>query len=188
MNDEANTTQREKRHAVIYFSPKNSKAYKELAARVRSDGGRTTLVWSNQWKGAESILTECRGVIIERNCKNADDIVEAYRRYAVDVEIHYTDENGEFSEDGEAEEETITEEPVTAEEPPITEETVTEPESGATEDEEEHVDPDTTSDAVVEEAEAEDGDASTDPDSDSEDAGTADDSGEAGAEKPTDSS
>ena len=59
MNEHESTApnQREKRHAALYFSPKNSKAYKELAARVRSDGGRTTLVWSNQWKGAESILT-----------------------------------------------------------------------------------------------------------------------------------
>lgn len=152
-------TKRDKRHAALYFSPKNSKAYKELAARVRSDGGKTTLVWSNQWRGAESILTECRAIIVEEGCKNAEDIVEAYRRYAVNCEIHFADANGEFPEDAE----------------------------GATDDEKEHDDQDTASDPVVEDAGSDAASDAGELDGDGEDAGTEDEGGEEGSEEPTDS-
>lgn len=206
MNDEANTVQREKRHAALYFSPKNSAAFKELAARIRSDGGRTTLIWSQQWQGAESILTEARAIVIEQGCKNADAIVEAYRRYSIDVEIHFADENGEFAEDSmpDPANDVITDEQAAAtlaasladaglidesDDPVVTDEQAAETLASCMEDttdEKEHTDPDTTTDAIVEAKEDGAGEDPVDPDSDSEDAGTADASGEAGAEEPVD--
>lgn len=160
------TNQREKRHAALYFSPKHSKAYKELAARIRSDGGRTTLIWSNQWKGAESILTECRAIVIEKGCANAENIEEAYRRYAIDVEIHYADSDGEFEEDNAID--------------PAEDE-------GATGDDEEHADSDSTSDTTVQEEDIEAGSDTADSDGDGGDGGASDDSAEAGEEESTDS-
>jgi len=174
--------QREKRHAALYFSPKNSEAYKELAARVRSDGGKTTLVWSNRWRGAESILTECRAIIVEEGCENADDIVEAYRRYAVNCEIHFADAKGEFPDD----------------DAPPANDTFIEPDDttdqngdGSVDDEdeaieEEHTDPDAETDSAVEEAEERSDTDSGDSDGDGEDAGTADEGGEAGTEDASD--
>jgi hypothetical protein len=199
MSEADNTVRREKRHAVLYFSPKNSAAFKELAMRIRSDGGRTTLVWSKQWKGAESILVECRGVVIEKGCANETDIVEAYRRYSHDVEIHFADANGEFTDedeetedevnaraDAEAAESRAAIEAAGGETTTEAEPAILDPE-GATDDEEEHDDPDATPDAVVEETTGGEGAEPVDPDSDGEDAGTADDSGEAGAEEPVNS-
>ena len=198
MNDEANTQQREKRHAALYFSAKNSAAFKELAARIRSDGGRTTLVWAKQWKGAESILTECRAIVIEEGCVNADDIVEAYRRYGQDVEVHYADENGEFASDhveAETDEQreanADSEAAASREERGATkeeDEAALAAEVGATPDEEEHDDSDATSDTVVPTEDGGTGDDPVDPDSEGGDAGTEDDGAEASDEKPTDSS
>jgi hypothetical protein len=170
--------QRAKRHAVLYFSPKNSDAFKELAARVRSDGGRTTLVWSNRWKGAESILTECRAIIIEKDCANATAIQEAYRRYAVDCEIHFADADGEFAEAdaGFIEPDDTTDQNADGS---------VDDDEGAT-SEESDTDPDAASDAVVQ-AEAEAGDDPVDPVSDGEDDGPSEDSGEAGEESASDS-
>lgn len=159
----SDTEQRSKRHAVLYFSPKNSDAYKELAARVRSDGGRTTLVWSDRWKGAESILTECRAIIIEKGCPNDTAIQEAYRRYAVDCEIHFADANGEFEEATDtADPQTVIVEDIGDDlekvsrgtlgdgiEPDDTTESVDDEEEGAT-NEESDTDSDAASDSVVE--------------------------------------
>lgn len=194
-------TQREKRHAVLYFSAKNGPAFKELAARIRGDGGRTTLVWSNQWKGAESILAEARAVVIERGCVNEEDIVEGYRRYASDVEIHFADGNGEFT-DGEPVEETEEELEARADAEAAESRAAIEAEGGETTetadpeildpvgatDEEEHDDPDAASDAVVEEADGGDGEDPVATDSDGEVAGTEDDGAEAGTEEPSDKS
>jgi len=159
---EANTNQREKRHAALYFSPANSTAYKELAARIRNDGGRTTLVWSKQWKGPESIRTEVRAIVVEAGCANADKIVEAYQRYAIDVEVHFADASGEFIAEDEPED------------------------TGGATNEEEHVDTDAETDAVVEVEEPATEDDGENLDSLVEDAGTQDDSGEEGAEESTD--
>jgi hypothetical protein len=183
--------QREKRHAALYFSPKNSKAYKELAARVRSDGGRTTLVWSSRWRGAESILTECRAVVIEKGCVNADAIVEAYRRYAIDVEIHFADADGEF--EGSVDEDDLEaiadlEAAASREERDATkeeDEAALAAEVGATH-EEEHADQDAATDTAIQEEDSGDGEASVDSDSDGEDAGTEDVGGEEGTEESTD--
>ena len=92
----SNTTQRENKHAILYFSPQNSSAYKELAARIRAEGGRTTCVWSQKWKGAESLMMEGRAIVIEEGCMHAEEICDAYRKYANDVEIHFADANGQF--------------------------------------------------------------------------------------------
>lgn len=176
--------QREKRHAALYFSPKNSSAYKELAARVRSDGGRTTLVWSNRWKGAESILTECRAIIIETGCANATDIKEAYQRYAVDCEIHFADANGEFAEDTEA-----AGDGTGFIEPDDTTDQNGDgsvDDEGAANDAQEHIDPDATPDAVVQAEDGGDGEDPVDPDSDGGDDGASDASGEEGQEEATD--
>lgn len=100
MSNEPNTVQRERKHAAIYFSPANSKAFKSLAARVRAEGGRTTCIWSSKWKGAENLLMEARAVVIERGCPNAEEICNAYRKYANDVEIHFVNTDGEFEEEG----------------------------------------------------------------------------------------
>lgn len=176
--------QRQKRHAVLYFSPKNSDAFKELAARVRSDGGRTTLVWSDRWKGAESILTECRAIIIEEGCRNATEIQEAYRRYAVDCEIHFANAKGEFAEDDapsgdgagfiEPDDTTDQNGDGSADE-----------DEGAANDEEEHTDPDAASDTVVQ-AEGGDGEDPVDPDSDGGIDGPSDNGGQESEEKPSD--
>lgn len=102
MSDEANTVKRERQHAVLYFEAGNSVAFKELAARIRSEGGRTTLVWSDRWSGTENLLMEARAVVIQKDCANAEAICAAYRQYAHDVEIHFVNTEGEFEEeDGE---------------------------------------------------------------------------------------
>lgn len=197
-------TQREKRHATLYFSAKNGAAFKELASRIRGDGGRTTLVWSSQWKGAESIMSEARAIVVERGCPNAEDIVEAYRRYAADVEVHYADSNGEFSEDSttvsDAIEEAEDDIEARADAEAAESRAAIEAEGGETTetadpdildpvgatDEEEHDDPDAASDAVVEDAGEAEGVPGEVPDSDGEDAGTEDDSAEERPEEPTD--
>lgn len=92
----SNTTQRENKHAILYFSQRNSQAWKALAARIRAEGGRTTLVWSNQWKGAKSMMMEGRAIVIEEGCTYANEICDAYRQYASDVEIHFADGAGNF--------------------------------------------------------------------------------------------
>lgn len=214
MNNEASgTSQREKRHAALYFSPKNSDAYKELAARIRSDGGRTTLVWSRQWKGAESIMSEARAIVVEKGCQNADDIVEAYRRYAIDVEIHFADASGEFSEgeseltaptaeelieeteadiearaDAEAAESRAEIEAAGGETTETADPAILDPEDDGATIEEEHTDADAASDAAVQTEDGGDGEDPVDPNSDGDDAGTEDDGAEAGAEEPTDKS
>jgi hypothetical protein len=182
------TEQRSKRHAALYFSPKNSAAFKELAARIRGDKGRTTLVWSKNWKGAESIMTEARAIVVERGCRNADKIVEAYRRYAIDVEIHMADANGEFKEEADDDLEAIAdaeaqasrdERDVTKEE----DEVALAAEVGAIDGEDSSS---AEADAAVED-DAEDGeDTRADSDGDFEDEGTEDDGGEAGTEESTD--
>lgn len=87
---------RSEKHAAIYFDSRHGKAFKELAARVRGEGGRTTLVWSSQFRGAQSLLPEARAVIIEQGAPNAALIEDTYSKLAHDVEIWYADENGEF--------------------------------------------------------------------------------------------
>lgn len=175
--------QREKRHAVLYFSAKASEAFKELAARIRSDGGRTTLVWSNRWKGAESILTECRAIVIEEGCANASEIEEAYRRYAVDCEIHYADSDGEFAEEATAKEEPFIEPDDTTDQ---NGDGSDDDDEGATPDEESNTDPDAASDSVVEEASGGEGEDPVDPVSDSGDDGASDVSAEEGQEGSSD--
>ena len=94
----AEPERRDSKHAIIYFDRKNTEAFKELGARVREAKGRTTLVWSSRWQGPQNILKEGRAVIIQKGCANADDICDAYRQYASDVEIHFVDDAGEFLE------------------------------------------------------------------------------------------
>jgi hypothetical protein len=87
--------------AVLYFSSNCGAAYKKLAERVRSEGSRTTLVWSNQFKGPESMIEEARAVIIHKNAR-AEMIAHAYETLGQDVEIHFADDDGEFIDDEEA--------------------------------------------------------------------------------------
>lgn len=88
------TDKRADKHAVIYFEQGASAAMKELAGQIRGEGGKTTLVWAKQWIGAENMLPEARAVIIQKGCANEAKIVEAYRKYGVDVEIHFVNEDG----------------------------------------------------------------------------------------------
>ena len=156
--------------------------------------------------------------MIETGCAHADDIVEAYRRYAVDVEVHFADANGEFAEDDpRTEMERVADEEAEASRQAIAlENEVVENEDGEVmfdpnvvvsdeqaeatlassqldEDagathEEEHTDQNAATDTVVSEADGGDGEAPVDPASDGGDAGTEDVGGEAGTEEPTDQS
>lgn len=85
---------RKDKHAVIYFEPGSAAAMKDLAGQIRGEGGKTTLVWANKWKGPENLMPEARAVIIEKGCSNEEKIVEAYRKYGIDVEIHFVNEDG----------------------------------------------------------------------------------------------
>ena len=128
--------------------------------------------------------------------KPADQPLEHARAETVgDVEIHFADANGEFSEDEETEDEVNARADAEAAESRAAieaagGETTTEADPaildpvGATDDEEEHDDPDAETDAAVEEEDGGEGQDPVDPDSDGEDAGTEDDSGEAGSEEP----
>lgn len=90
------TVQRNQKHVTIYFTPGSSEVMKALAANVRSQGGKTTTVWSNRWKGPENLIMETRAVIIERGCENDVDIAQAYLQFTQEVEVHFVDHNGEF--------------------------------------------------------------------------------------------
>jgi hypothetical protein len=190
--NEPNTEQRQRQHAALYFDAKNSKAFKELAGRIRSEGGRTTLIWSDRWNGPENMLMEARAVVIQQGCDNANEICDAYRKYAHDVEIHFADENGEFPEDdGRTEMEKTADEEAQAsreergatkedDEAALAEEVATD----VAEDE----NPESEDDAIVQ-AETEDADAGeddSDGDSDDDSDGE-DDSDEEGSEKSSDS-
>jgi len=85
---------RASKHAVIYFEQGAQAAMKDLAGQIRGEGGKTTLVWANRWRGAENLITEARAVIIQKGCANEEKIVEAYRKYGVDVEIHFVNQDG----------------------------------------------------------------------------------------------
>lgn len=85
---------RENKHAVIYFEPGATDAMKDLAGQIRGEGGKTTLIWAKQWRGAENLIPEARAVIIQKGCANEEKIVEAYRKYGVDVEIHFVNQDG----------------------------------------------------------------------------------------------
>ena len=50
--------------------------------------------WAKMWKGAENLIPEARAVIIQKGCANEEKIVEAYRKYGVDVGIHFVNEDG----------------------------------------------------------------------------------------------
>jgi hypothetical protein len=93
------TEKRDTKHAVLYFDSGNSNEFKDLASRVRSEGGKTTLVWSDRWRGPENLMMEARAVIIQKDCLNAQLICDAYRKYANDVEIHFVNSLGEFEEE-----------------------------------------------------------------------------------------
>lgn len=93
------SVKRETKHAVLYFDSGNSTEFKDLASRVRSEGGKTTLVWSDRWRGPENLMMEARAVIIQKDCLNAQLICDAYRKYANDVEIHFVNSLGEFEEE-----------------------------------------------------------------------------------------
>lgn len=82
--------------AVLYFDKKCGAAYKHLAARVRSEGSKTILVWSNHFKGPEKLIPEARAVIIQADAHNAQRIANAYETLGQDVEIHYADADGQF--------------------------------------------------------------------------------------------
>jgi len=90
------SAKRDKKHAVIYFNPGSTNIMKELAKKIRAEGGRTTLVWSNKWQGAQNILPEAKAVVIEIDCANAEEIQDAYLALASDVEVHFVDHDGEF--------------------------------------------------------------------------------------------
>lgn len=85
---------RASKHAVIYFEQGAQAAMKDLAGQIRGEGGKTTLIWANRWKGAANMIPEARAVIIQKGCANEEKIVEAYRKYGVDVEIHMVNEDG----------------------------------------------------------------------------------------------
>lgn len=85
---------RDNKHAVIYFEPGATEAMKDLAGQIRGEGGKTTLIWAKQWRGAENLIPEARAIIIQKGCANEEKIVEAYRKYGVDIEIHFVDQNG----------------------------------------------------------------------------------------------
>lgn len=85
---------RASKHAVIYFEPGAQEAMKDLAGQIRGEGGKTTMIWAKMWRGVENLITEARAVIIQKGCANEDEIVEAYRKYGVDVEIHFVNEDG----------------------------------------------------------------------------------------------
>jgi len=85
---------RSSKHAVLYFEPGATEAMKDLAGQIRGEGGKTTLIWAKQWKGAENLIPEARAVIIQKGCANEEKIVEAYRKYGVDVEIHFVNQDG----------------------------------------------------------------------------------------------
>jgi len=110
---------RENKHAVIYFEPGSAAAMKDLAGQIRGNGGRTTLVWAKLWKGPISIMTEAKAVIVQKDCANEEAIVEAYRKFSHDVEIHYVNQDGVGIDAGEVyepEPELADSEPVPAEE------------------------------------------------------------------------
>lgn len=88
------TGKRSDKHAAIYFEQGAQEAMKDLAAQIRGEGGKTTLVWAKMWRGAENMISEARAVIIQKGCANEEKIVEAYRKYGVDVEIHFVNEDG----------------------------------------------------------------------------------------------
>jgi hypothetical protein len=85
---------RSDKHAVIYFEQGAQAAMKDLAGQIRGEGGKTTLIWARMWKGAENMLPEARAVIIQKGCSHEEDIVAAYRKYGIDVEIHFVNEDG----------------------------------------------------------------------------------------------
>jgi hypothetical protein len=85
---------RASKHAVIYFEQGAQAAMKDLAGQIRGEGGKTTLIWAKMWKGAENMIPEARAVIIQKGCAFEEKIVEAYRKYGVDVEIHFVNEDG----------------------------------------------------------------------------------------------
>lgn len=85
---------RKDKHAVIYFEPGASAAMKDLAGQIRGEGGKTTMVWANRWRGAENLIPEARAIIVQKGCANEEKIVEAYRKYGVDVEIHFVNQDG----------------------------------------------------------------------------------------------
>jgi hypothetical protein len=88
------TENRASKHAVLYFEPGATEAMKDLAGQIRGEGGKTTLIWAKQWRGAENLIPEARAVIIQKGCANEEKIVEAYRKYGVDVEIHFVNQDG----------------------------------------------------------------------------------------------
>jgi hypothetical protein len=85
---------------ALYFNRRYGKEFKEMAARVRAEGARTIMVWSQHFKGPENLLSEARGVIIQKSIGNAKKIAHAYETLGQDVEIHFADDKGEFVDAG----------------------------------------------------------------------------------------
>lgn len=103
--------------ALIYFQRQNQEVAKDVAARVRNDGGDARLVWGHQFRQPEDMDNDAAAVVIERDLPNASLIAETYAAFSAGVEIHFIDNEGVFvSEEGEpVEPETSTPEPAAAE-------------------------------------------------------------------------
>lgn len=96
MTEPSRTVQRNKKHAAIYFNRGSSEIMKELAKKIRAEGGRTTLIWSHNWKGPENLLMEAKAIVIEQGCAFAKEIRDTYLKFSANVEVHYVDHDGEF--------------------------------------------------------------------------------------------
>jgi hypothetical protein len=88
-------SKRSEKHAVLYFQQANGPAFKELAKRLRSEGAKTTLVWNYLFRDSSAILPEARAIVVQAGMSNSSFIVDAYRKYAHDVEIHLVEADGE---------------------------------------------------------------------------------------------
>lgn len=97
--------------ALIYFIPKDQEIAKDVAARVRNDGGDARLVWGHKFTEPEDMDREASAVIIQRDLTNSSLIAETYAAFSAGVEIHFIDNEGVFiSEEGdpvEAEQATV---------------------------------------------------------------------------------
>ena len=86
--------------AIIYFDPAYGDMAKDIAARVRDDiaNVQTTMVWGTRVRDERDMEGGAHAVIIQRSLDNASLIETMYREFAVDCEIHFVGDDGEFEE------------------------------------------------------------------------------------------
>lgn len=85
--------------AVVYFRKDSGAMAKALGVRIRDQGAMTRLVWAHNFRGEEDIVEQAQAVTIQATVANAGFIARCYEMFTHNVEVHYVDDDGKFTDE-----------------------------------------------------------------------------------------